>query len=160
MRMRASPEELSCLSNVSAQRHTFRSLNKSNSIPRSRFPFVAMSQLPDSIAATTTIIASSEIVPCFLCIHWRRQVLKALIKKNSIHENRMRRIKGEVRQTEEKQVRWKGDLPAQVVLRERAAGYAHDGHKDPRGYLGVDSNDGARGALRQISLPIALRRWI
>lgn len=35
--------------------------------------------------------------------------------------------------------------------------YAHGGHKDPRGYLGVDSNDGARGALRQISLPIAAK---
>lgn len=30
-------------------------------------------------------------------------------------------------------------------------------YKEPRGYLGVDSNDGARGALRQISSPIATK---
>lgn len=44
-----------------------------------------------------------------------------------------------------------------VVLRERRTAYAYSGHKDPRGYLGVDSNDGARSALRQISLPIAAK---
>lgn len=51
---------------------------------------------------------------------------------------------------------------SEVVLRKKGTGgrgpvYAHDGHKDSRGYLGVDSNDGARGAPRQISLPIAAK---
>lgn len=38
---------------------------------------------------------------------------------------------------------WEGDLSADRRWSSGAV-YAHGGHKDPRGYLGVDSNDGAR----------------
>lgn len=57
------------------------------------------------------------------------------------------------------EVSWKGDLPADRSWSEGAVLTHERGYKEPRGYLGVDSNDGARGALRQISSPIATKGY-
>jgi len=77
----ASSEKPSRLPNVSAQRHVFRGLNKSNSTSRSRF---SRSHLPPFSVATAIVTTKSSLA-FYMYIHRRRQDLKALIKKNSIH---------------------------------------------------------------------------
>jgi len=107
----ASSEKPSCLPNVSAQRHVFCSFNKSNSTSRSRFP---RSHLPPFSVATAIVTMKSSLA-FYMYIHRRRQDLKALIKKNSIHTAHgkdaglMGRKGGKGR---ERRASWKGDLPA------------------------------------------------
>lgn len=77
------------LSNVSAQCHTFRSLNKSNSTLRS-LPFVAM-PLTTSLHRHHRRCPAKSSLAFYMYIYRRCQDLKALLKKNSIHiahENR------------------------------------------------------------------------
>lgn len=54
-----------------------------------------------------------------------------------------------------------GQVGKAIYRRDRSwsegAVHPRRGYKEPRGYLGVDSNDGARGTLRQISSPIATK---